>query len=607
MLGSQLTRFSALLSAHLRQNLSSLLLAACGIVGYALTEILAPWPLKLILDQILLAKPFPAPLQFLEAPVRSRPEAAVVVIATAILLIALLKGAFSYLQVFVTSRVGYQMVHKLRQALFSHVQRLSLSFHNRSRAGELLTKVTSDTAVLKDIFAGGLLELLGHIVSLVGMCTVLFLLNARLALIVAVTLPLLAWTILSIYRRSKNSARRQREREGRVAAHIGEVLSLTPLVRAFAREQLEEERFERESSSTLAESIRTARVEAAAGRTVEVINAAGVWAVVLFGGLLALRREITPGDLLVFSSYLTSMYKPLRNIAKLITQYSKAMASAERIEQLLATEADEANRPGGIDPGPLSGDIVFDNIHFGYDAATPVLRGLSLRIRAGEHVALAGASGAGKSTIASLLLRFYRPQSGAVRVDGRNIDTFEAEAYRRQIGVVLQDSLLFGATVAENIAYGKPGATREEIEAAARRAGAHDFISALPAGYDTVLNERASTLSGGQRQRLCLTRAFLKEPPLLILDEPTAAIDAESAALIHRSIHELQRGKTAIMIAHHFHQMDQFDRIVVLKDGTVAEEGTHAQLLALGGAYAELYQLQQQQQQKETSEETVTA
>ncbi len=588
-----LTHFFILLRDHLRKNLSSLLLAACGIVGYAAAEILSPWPLKIILDHVLLAKPFPAGLSFMEEFVRLRPEWAIVLISGGIFAIAICKGAFSYLQVFVTSRVGYQMVHMLRQALFSHVQRLSLSFHHRPRAGELLTKVTSDTAVLKDVFAGGLLELLGHTVTLLGMCMVLFLLNRRLALIAALALPLLAWTIFSIYRRSKTSARRQREREGRVAAHIGEVLSLTPLVRAFARERLEEERFERESSSTLAESIRTARVEAAAGRTVEIINAAGVWAVVLFGGLLALRREITPGDLLVFSAYLTSMYKPLRNLAKLSAQYSKAMASAERIEQILATESDTANRPGGVDPGPLRGAVEFHSVNFGYDAGAPVLRNLSFRVRAGEHVALAGASGAGKSTIASLLLRFYEPQTGSVRVDGHDIREFEADAYRRQIGIVLQDSLLFGASIAENIAYGKPDATRAQIEAAARRAAAHEFIMAMPDGYDTVLNERASTLSGGQRQRLCLTRAFLKEPPLLILDEPTASIDAESSALIHQSISELQRGKTTIMIAHHFNHMEQFDRIIVLRDRAIAEEGTHAQLLALGGEYAELYRLQQ--------------
>lgn len=590
---AELTRFRALLSAHLRANSGPLALAAAGMAGYAAAELFAPWPLKIIIDHVLLAKPVPPALGPLAPLIARQPELAIGIVASAILVIALMKGMFSYLQVFVTSRVGYQMVHELRRELFAHLQRLSLSFHNRSRAGELLTKVTSDTNVLKDVFAGGLLELLGHALTLGSMCVVLLLLNRQLALVALVTLPLLGLTIFSIYRRGKSSARRQREREGEVAAHIGEVLHLTPLVRAFARESAEKERFDRESSRTLHESVRTARVEAAAGRAVELINAAGVWAAVMIGGLLALRREISPGDLLVFSAYLTSMYKPLRNLAKLSTQFSKAMASADRIEQILSTEADSANQSGGADPGELRGEIQFERVTFGYDPSKPVLRDLALRIREGEHVAIVGASGAGKSTIASLLMRFYQPQSGTVRVDGRDIRELDGEAYRSRIGVVLQDSLLFGASVAENIAYGRPDAAPAEIEQAARLAAAHEFITALPDGYETVLSERASTLSGGQRQRLCLARALLKRPALLILDEPTAAIDAESTALIHDAIAELQRGKTTLVIAHHFREMDRFDRIVVLGDGAVTEEGTHSQLLARKGVYWELYHLQQ--------------
>ena len=585
---SKLTRFRALLGAHLKRHLGGLAAGAAAAAGYAAADLLAPWPLKMILDHVLLATPLPGFLRQWDPIVRSQPELAIVVMSSAILAVAVLKGAFSYLQVFVTSRIGYQMVHKLRQELFSHLQRLSLSYHQRSRSGELLNKITADTNVLKDVFAGGILELLGHGLILGATLAVLLLLNRSLALVAALTLPLLGWTIFSIYRRSKTSARRQREREGEVAAHIGEVLALTPLVRAFARERSERERFDRQSSDTLQESIRTARVEAAAGRTVEVINSLGVWGAVLFGGLLALRGSITPGDLLVFTSYLTGMYKPLRNLAKLTTQFSKALVSAERIEQILGAETDGANDAGGADPGQLRGQVEFQDVWFGYDAGGPVLRGAGFRVEAGEHVALVGASGAGKSTVASLLLRFYRPRSGAIRVDGRDIREFDAEAYRSQIGVVLQDALLFGATVAENIAYGKVDATAAEIEEAARWAAAHEFIAALPDGYATVLNEHASMLSGGQRQRLCLARALLKRPPLMILDEPTAAIDSESTSHIHQAIANVRHGMTTVVIAHHFHDMERFDRILVLKEGFVVEQGSHAQLVRRRGAYWEL-------------------
>ncbi|BDC52114.1 protein-tyrosine-phosphatase [Bryobacterales bacterium F-183] len=589
----KLTRFFELLRKHLRGNIRSLALAAVAITGYSAAEVLSPWPLKIVLDHILLEKPIPLAWPTLSDFLKRSPEIAIAIVASSIFAIALVKGGFSYLQVYVTSRVGYQMVHLLRSELFAHLQRLSMSFHNRSRTGELLTKVTSDTAVLKDVFAGGVLELLGHLVTLAGMCTVLVLLNARLALVALAALPLLALTIFSIYRRGKASARSQREREGQVAAHIGEVLHMTALVRAFAREASETERFQRQSETTLAESIRTARVEAAASRTVELINAAGVWAAVLFGGLLALRRDITPGDLLVFASYLSGMYKPLRNLAKLASQYSKAMASAERIEAILATEPDPAAQFGGADPGMLRGDIEFDNVTFGYEPGRPVLRNLSFQIAAGEHLALAGASGSGKSTIASLILRFYQPWSGVIRVDGRDIRDFDAPLYRRQIGAVLQDSLLFGSSIAENIAYGRPDAEHQQIEQAARQAAAHDFICAMPQGYDTVLTERATVLSGGQKQRLNLARAFLTDPRILILDEPTASLDAESAGTIHGSIRHLQQGKTVLMIAHHFRHMDHVDRIIVLAEGSIAEQGTHQQLLRNRGYYSELYQLQQ--------------
>ncbi|MDX1984779.1 MAG: ABC transporter ATP-binding protein [Bryobacteraceae bacterium] len=583
-------RFEQMVRGHLRENAAGLALAGACIAGYSAAELLAPWPLKLILDHLLLEKPLPETLRFLAPLIAERPETAIILIASAILGIAALKGLFSYTQVYVTSRIGYQIVHKVRRELFAHLQRLSLSFHSRSRAGELLTKVTSDTNVLKDAFSGSLLELAGHTLTLTGMCVILFALNARLAAVVVLTLPLLAALIFTIYKRGKTSARRQRESEGVVAARIGEILHLTPLVRAFARERVEEDRFEQESARTLENSIRTARVEAAAGRAVEITHAAGVWAAVLFGSLLAWRGEMTPGDLLVFSAYLTSLYKPLRNLAKLSTQFSKAMVSAERIEQILAAEPDIPALRGGVVAQGLAGEINFFEVTFGYDPARPVLRGINLRIRAGERVALVGASGAGKSTIAGLLLRFHKPDSGRIRVDGVDIQDYDSESYRRQIGVVLQDTLLFGATIRENIAYGKPDATSQEIEAAARQAAAHEFIACLADGYATVIGERGSTLSGGQRQRICLARAILMKPSLMILDEPTSAVDAESSRLIHQAIEQAQRGKTTIVIAHQFHAMRTFDRILVLDRGSIVEQGSHDELLKRQGLYWELHQ-----------------
>jgi len=585
-------RFRRIVKAHLRRVKGGLCLAALCALGYTLAELLAPWPLKIIFDHVLLEKPLPPSLAILNGALQSGKSSAIVTISFGILLIAAFKAAFAYTQLYLTSRIGHQMVYTLRRELFAHLQRLSLSFYNRARSGELLTKVTSDTNMLKDVFSESALSFVSQLLTLVGMFAVLFLLNWRLSLIVTATFPVLSYTIFSIYRRTKASARKQREREGRLASQINEALGSTLLVRAFAREGYEQRRFDGESSQNLTENIRTARMEAGAARTVEIINAAGVWAAALFGALQVVKGQMTPGDVLIFTAYLTNMYKPLRNLAKLSTQFSRAMVSAERISGILKIEPESVDDRRGLRVNYLQGGIAFRQVSFGYGDGKAALRDVSFVIRPGERAALVGASGAGKSTIASLILRFYTPQRGSILIDGLDIREYQRDGLRREIGVVLQDNILFGASIRENIAYGKPDASRREIEEAARLAYAHDFIAALPDGYDTIIGERGSTLSGGQRQRVCLARAIIKRPSILILDEPTAAVDAESAALIERAIRQQYRGKTTIVIAHHFNSMESFDLIVTLKNGSVVEIGTHTELLARRGYYFELYRLQ---------------
>ena len=397
-----------------------------------------------------------------------------------------------------------------------------------------------------------------------------------------------------LYRKIKVLARRQRRKEGTIASRLGEILTAAPLVQAFGREQYEEERFEMESGQTLEESIRTARMEAAATRTVELINAVGTGAVVLFGGLQVLKGTMPPGELLIFAAYLGNMYRPIRSLARLSTKFSRAMLSAKRIGEIFTVEPEIRDTPYAIDAASLKGEIVFDRVTFAYEDGPPVLKDVSFTIAPGQRVALAGASGAGKSTIVSLILRLYDPQQGAVSIDGVNVKHYRRESLRQQIGIVLQDTILFGATILENIAYGKPDAAPEEVEEAARQAYAHDFIMALPDGYQTVLGERGITLSGGQRQRICLARAMIKRPAMLILDEPTSAVDAESEALIWEAIARLQQGKTILVIAHQFSSIRRFDQILVLKHGQVVERGTHVELLDRHGYYAELCQLQAQ-------------
>src|SRR5262245_45011118 len=581
-----------IVTAHLWEMRRSLATALLCILGFTLTELLAPWPLKIIFDYVLLDKPLPTSLAWLGGLMAQGKTAAVIVVSMGIVLIAGGRSLFDYFQLYQTSRVGHQMVHILRRELFSHLQGLSLYFHNRARSGELLNRVTTETDVLKDTFAESVMTAFSQLLTVAGMFVIMFLLNWKLSLVSLATFPFLFYSLARIDRRLKVSTRKQREREGRIASRLCEVLTSVPLVKAYGREKYEQERFDTESERTLEQGIEAERMAAGAMRALELIKAAGLWATVLFGALLALRNEMTPGDVLIFIAYLNDMYKPLRNLAKLSTRYSRAMVSAQRIQEIFETEPEGRDDVSAVVAPRLKGEIVFDRVSFDYGNGRKVLDDVSFAIAPGQRVALVGPSGSGKSTVASLLLRFYDARAGEIRVDGVDIRRYSRESLRREIGIVLQDSILFGASISENIAYGKPNASQDEIVEAARQAYAHDFIASLPEGYDTIIGERGATLSGGQRQRVCLARAIIKRPSALILDEPTSAVDAESAVLIHDTLERLRQGKTTLVIAHHFAAMEKFDLILVLKNGGVIEQGTHEQLVDQRGRYYRLYQRQ---------------
>ncbi|MEK7350254.1 MAG: ABC transporter ATP-binding protein, partial [Nitrospirota bacterium] len=386
----------------------------------------------------------------------------------------------------------------------------------------------------------------------------------------------------------KTTAQKQRKQEGEIAAHINEVLGAISLVQAFGREEHEESRLQKYSDHHVEQGIQTARLSASVSRMVHVVEALGTAGTVLFGGWLVLAKQMTPGDLLIFLAYGHSLYKPVRNLSSLSVKFSRAMVSAKRVADILDIEPETCDLPDAREASALRGDIAFHQVTFGYERNRNVLHGVSYHIKAGQKVALVGSSGAGKSTIVNLLLRLYEPQSGSILIDGTDSTQYNRESLRQHIGIVLQDTVLFGASIAENISYGKPDATRDEIERAAALAYAHDFIVALPNGYDTILGERGGTLSGGQRQRICLARAIIKQPSILILDEPTSAVDPASAALIRDTVARLQAGKTTLVIAHQFFAMEQFDQILVLENGRLVEQGTHRQLVARKGPYCAL-------------------
>jgi len=591
MMGTQVpSRLRRLFAANLRVVRGRLGFAALCTLGATAAELLKPWPVKIILDQVILNKPLRPALRALDGLLAQSKVALLLESAAAIVAIALLGGVFSYFQVFITSSIGYKMVYALRRELFTHLQTLSLAFHNRARSGDLLTKLAADTNTLKNVFADAILRFVSYVLTVVGMLVIIASLDWRMALIALATLPFLGYSLFHLYRKTKRSVKAQRQQEGRVNARMSEVLQAVPLVQAFARERYEMRQFDTVTAETMRESIRVARLEAAATRSSEIITAFGTAGAVTFGALQVLGGRMLPGELVLVVSYLTNMYKPLRLLARLSTDFSRAMASAERISETLEIEPDITDRPDAIAAKGLKGEIVFQAVSFDYADGRDVLRDVSFNVSPGQRLALVGPSGAGKSTIVSLILRLYEAQRGTIFIDGRDVQQYRRASLRRQIGLVLQQSILFGATIRENIAYGKPKASLAEIEAAARAANADEFIRTLEHGYDTIVGERGATLSGGQRQRIAIARALIRDAPILILDEPMTGLDAESEGKVREALQRLMAGKTCIIVTHDLESVADADQVLVLDGGRVVDRGTHAELIARSGRYRELYE-----------------
>ena len=585
-----LSRFRQLFVANLREVKGRLLFAALCTLGATAAELLKPWPLKVILDHVILDKPIPPLLRALHGVLAVGKVPLLMEAAAGIVLIALAGGLFSYFQIFITSSIGYRMVYALRREMFTHLQTLSLAFHNRARSGDLLTKIAGDTNTLKDVFADSILKFTSYVLTVAGMLAIMVAIDWKIGLIAFATLPFLAYSLLHLYRKTKLSVKTQKKQEGKVASRMSEVLQAVPLVQAFARERYEAEQFDAVTQETVRESIRVARLEAAATRSSEIITALGTAAAVLFGAFQVLQGRMLPGELVLVVGYLTNMYKPIRQLAKLSTDFSKAMAAAERVSEILEIEPEILDRPDAIPASDLKGEIVFRDVSFDYGDGKDVLRNISFSVSPGQRLALVGVSGAGKSTIVSLILRLYEPQRGTILIDGRDLRQYKRASLRRHIGIVLQQSLLFGATIRENIAYGKPTATLQEIEAAARAANADEFICQLEHGYDTVIGERGATLSGGQRQRIAIARALIRDAPVLILDEPMTGLDGESEAKVREALDRLMAGKTCIVITHDLQSVADADQVLVLEGGGIVDRGTHAELAARSGRYRQLYE-----------------
>ncbi len=549
-------------------------MAVGAMITLTLIELIRPWPLKIIFDYVLLDHPVPDGLAFASPLFEFEKPKAVVLVASALVVIACLRGAFAYVQSFQTALIGNHLASVLRTKLFAHLQRLSITFHSQSRMGELLTKISGDTGSVKTFFSDSALALVSHFLVIACTFAVMFAMNWKLATVVLGTFPLLVGTIAVLHRQASRVQRSQRKKQEAITSRITEALGSVQLIQAFGRERHEQERFESENDAYLEDSLQNARIESAAARAVEITSAIGTCAVILYGSLLVLDDKMSPGSILVFSSYLHGLYRPIRRLVKQTVRLSRLQVSIERMSEILSLEDGIKESPNAIRTATIAGDVVFENVSFAYQDNSEVLSDVSFQLRHGERLAVVGASGAGKSTLIGLLLRLFDPKSGSVSLDGIDLREYQVEFLRNQISVVLQDSMLFGSTVAENIGYGNLGATQNDIVEAAKLAHADEFIQQLPEGYSTLLGGRGATLSGGQQRRLAIARALVRNAPILILDEPMTGLDVESESRVTEGIERLMRNKTCILITHDLAAAANYDQVVVLDEGKVLRCGT---------------------------------
>jgi subfamily B ATP-binding cassette protein MsbA len=498
----------------------------------------------------------------------------------------------SYAEKHLTTTVGQWVAHDLRKTLYFRIQRLGLAYHDKKQTGDLISRVTSDIDSVQSFITSGMLTVLIESMTLIGMIAVMFYMDWRFTLIALSVAPLLFGVVFRYTRMIKKYSREVRKQEGGFVSMIEEVLSSIRVVKAFAREDYEQRRVEEKSLETVEAALKARSVKSKLTPLVEIIVAAGTGLVLWYGGRMAMEGSLSAGSLIVFVSYLSKMYKPMQELSKMTDSYAKAVVGYDRILEVIDTE-DEVKDPSSARRAPkFTGTIEFRDVSFGYEEGRPVLDKISFKIESRQMAAIVGPTGSGKSTVIGLLSRFYDPESGSVRIDGHDIRSFKQKSVRDQISIVLQETFLFHGPIWENIAYGKPGASRAEIIRAAELANVHEFVDQMPERYDTIVGERGMTLSGGQRQRIAIARAIIRDTPILLLDEPSSGLDAASEKLVFEALDRLMKDKTSIVVAHRLSTIRRADVIFVVCDGRIVESGNHDELMATQGVYANLVDIQ---------------
>ncbi len=584
----------SLITSLLRPYRGSLLAILVAMLVQTAMSVAAPWPLKVVLDNVVGTHHLPARVAAFLNPFLSQSNkmSIAVVAAVVTVVIALIGAIASYVGNYYTTSVGQWVANDLRLRTYQHLQQLSLRYYSEHETGSLLSTITADVQTIQAFASSSTLGMLVDLLTIIAMLFVMFWLNWDFTLLVVALTPVMLLLISRFKKAVKKATREVRKQQSNIVQVVQQNLQSMRVVQAFGRQDLEEEELSEVSKATVDAALRARKVKALLSPIVAVIVSLCTAFVLWRSSALILAGTMTAGSLTVFLYYLANFFKPVQDLAKMTNSIAQTAVGVERVRAILDADEVIPQKADAKEPPAFHGEIVFENVGFNYSTEAVVLKDVNFQIKTGQMVGIVGPTGSGKSTVVSLIPRFYDPSSGRILIDGVDIRDYTLGGLRNQIAYVLQETVLFRGTVADNIAYGRGGATRDEIVAAAKLANADEFIAKMPHGYDTMVGDRGDTLSGGQRQRIGIARAIIRNNPILILDEPTAALDTESEQLVIEALERLMKGRTVITIAHRLSTIRDAHNILVLKDGVVQEQGTHEELLARGGEYADLYRVQ---------------
>lgn len=555
----------------------------------ALIGLATPWPLKIIIDNVLSHHPLPGALSWMDAFFRNNYIQMAAVAALSFVLITAIGSLAGLIDSYYNEKVAQYVANDLRKKMYHHMQHLSLSYYDTHQTGKLISTITADVSTIQDFATTTLLNIVVDSLTILGMVAIMLYLDSDFTLVALAVTPFLLFFVARFKKAMKKATREVREDQSNMFIVLQKGLESIRSVNAFGRQDYEEERLMKVSQDTLNAALKARRVKSVISPVVAITVSACTAFVLWRGAHLVLNGTMTIGALTVFLWYMGKFFSPVQDLAKMTSTIAQMTVALERIQAILETTAITHEIPNAINPGKLEGKIVFENVTFSYNADTPVIKDFNLEIQKGQRIGICGPTGCGKSTIVSLIARFYDPVSGRILIDGKDISAFTLDGLREQIAFVLQDTVLFYGPIRENIAYGRPEATEEEIIEAAKLANIYELIQRLPHGLETLVGERGVTLSGGERQRIGIARAVVRNSPILILDEPTSSLDAESEKLVLEALEKLMKGRTVITIAHRLNTIRHVDKIIVLNNAEIEEQGTHEELIKKGKLYEQLY------------------